>query len=106
MSTNQQTFAAKAEQVRLHLASKQTAAASAGSRLFSPRPAAGGAGARTVSFLTPTRSVPSGGPHEELAEDSGEFSSFFSVSVGGRAPVIYLCFCYPRILGVVCAKVW
>jgi len=81
MSANQQSFAAKAEQVRLRLASMQTAAASAGSRLFSPRPATGVAGARpTVSFFTPTRSVPSGGTPEDLVEDSGEFSSLFLLS--------------------------
>ena len=81
MSANQQSFAAKAEQVRLRLANMQTAAASAGSRLFSPRLAAGPR--PTVSFLTPTRSAAPGDTAEDLVEDSGEFSSFLSVAGGG-----------------------
>jgi hypothetical protein len=81
MSANQQSFVAKAEQVRLRLASMQTAATSAGSRFFSPCSSA--AARPSVSFQTPPHTSSSGGATGDLAEDSGEYSSLFSVAGGG-----------------------
>ena len=100
MSANQQSFAAKAEQVRLRLASMQTAAASAGSRLFSPRPTAGSR--PTVSFKTPPR-LPVGSA-EDLAEDSGEYSSLF-VFAGGGAGDLSLFLLSPDVKSSLCQGV-
>jgi hypothetical protein len=81
MSTNQQSFAAKAKQVRQRLATMQTAVASAGARLFSPRTPAGTR--PTVTFSTPDRGLVPGGPDGGVVESSGEYSSISVFSGGG-----------------------
>jgi len=81
MSTNQQSFAAKAEQVCQRLATMQTAAASAGARLFSLRTPAGTR--PMVTFSTPARGLVPGGPDGGVVESSGEYSSISVFSGGG-----------------------
>jgi len=99
MSTNQQSFAAKAEQVCQRLATMQTAAASAGARLFSLRTPAGTR--PMVTFSTPARGLVPGGPDGGVVESSGEYSSI-SVFSGGGAGDLSLFLLSPGMKSSLC----